>query len=139
MPAWVDDPFANSASASPVGGIDLTYTPGERAAGVPAVVTYPRGSALPLRFSPATPTPVDADDYEVRVGVPGLSGSYDTFDSLTGDDSVGELVASPTAEQTAAWSLVGTLRAELWRVAGDGAPYPEAIVRLDLQGTLCDG
>lgn len=124
------------------GAVEIEYTPGERAAGTPEVVTYPRGSGLPIRATPATPTPVDGDKKEIRVGVPGLSGSYDAFNvadgNLTGDFTAGELVANPTAAQSAAWSLVGTLRVEVWHVDGAGNTYPEAIYRLDLQGTLYD-
>jgi YD repeat-containing protein len=106
--------YSADAEASAVAmAVEIAYTPGERFTGTPEVVTYPRGSGLPIRATPATPTAVDGDKKEIRVGVPGLSGTYDAFntddENLTGDFGVGELLANPTAAQSAAWSLVGTL------------------------------
>lgn len=121
-------------------GVDLTYTPGERFTGAAEVVEYPRGSGLPFVVTPAEPTAIVAGEREVRVGVPGVAGSYDTFSAEEGNlveaEATGVLIANPTAAQSAAWSLVGTLRVEVWRVAGDDGTYPEAIYRLDLRGTL---
>ena len=121
MPAWVEDPFAASVVA-PLSLIAASYTPDSQWTGTRQTARVYRGSGVPIRFSPPSPTTVTAGDYEATLGVIG-SDTFETYSvalgNMTVDEDTGDITVNPTEAQTLALSLTERTALDLWRTDTD--------------------
>ena len=124
MPAWVEDPFASSVSATAT-PFAATYTPGETwdgSRGTP--LRIPLGTDIPLEFSPAGgDTVIVASEYEVRVRIPG-SDPLETYSvalgNLSANETTGKLTVNWTAAETAEFPANASPCADVIRTAPTG-------------------
>lgn len=106
------------ASDSDVAPLSLTYDPEAQYVAESSAIIIPRGSGLPILFSPSTPTAIVAEsNWEARLGVPGQTPiTFSVADgNMTVDTETGDIEINPDIADTSALSIRNVVYLELWR------------------------
>lgn len=108
-------PVATDADVAPIA---LSYDPEAQYVAESSAIIIPRGSGLPIIFSPSTPAEIVAEsNWEARLGVPGQTPVIFSVaeGNMTVDTETGDITINPEIADTSALSIRNVVYLELWR------------------------